>query len=264
MPLCKLEIPSSGQLSPQIEDQEAAVAECNRVLNLVIDRFDIPDPGDKEVCLVKVDAEHPQLVLSFSVGPNEYPRHEPSSLDPDRELVREVVAEIHREVSEALGITQTRMEAYRDSTFVITPTELPQDEPVSDETKKEILSKVTEPKLTIFLSPNLRQGASVTKEIERDGEDPFEEVAIEVSLSIGETLGLPNVETEVVWTEYADSEVSMELDCQVEGNYRIPSEAREAAAKSAERALNQNIHTRDREAEIWIRQGDPEVETFPL
>jgi hypothetical protein len=144
----------------------------------------------------------------------------------------------------------------------MTPSDIKDKKPLSEEAKAELSSKVKEPSITLFLSPNMREGITSSKESETKVGDPFVEAVSEVSTSIGETLGLPEVKSEVVWTEIADSEVSVEFDCQVEGDYRISSDVREAAAKSVEDALNRNLHTRDRETEIWIRQGSPEIETF--
>ena len=75
-----------------------------------------------------------------------------------------------------------------------------------------------------------------------------------------EILGRPVV-SEVVFAQVADTDVSVEFDCEIDGS-QIPEEVRIYLAESALHILESSPLTREGSAEVWIRQGQPETITI--
>ena len=128
--------------------------------------------------------------------------------------------------------------------------------------RAEIGKSITEPQVLLVLSPEMLDRASTPLEGE-PGKEPeqYQAVAREIYRLITDTLGIPEQipgQAQVLEAEYADSDISIEFDCQPNPGHHISQVMREAAAKRVEHFLNTHHLTQSGSAEIWIRQGLPQ------
>lgn len=268
MPLCILEIPRVRyQAMPESRDDDAKNL-CDAVLDCTIDGLNIPKKDDREARVAITDGESSRVSVLYTVGLHEYPNCEPESFFPTPEQTRSVCATIHSLATEyPFGVTETSMEAWSDTTFISRPSE--PAEPVSStqlEQFKEIGKYLDQPRMKLVLSPNKRRGISSSgKEGEPPREDdPYREVEKGISKLIAESLGLPErteIQTELEYAHQADTDISVEVDFQLKPGHSITEEARGFIAREIEKYLNENTLTQEGTAEIWIRQGEPEIFT---
>jgi len=268
MPLCTLEIPRQQYVAMSTEFKNQKVSDlCNVALNLTLQKLGIPDPEDREIRIVtSPKVSRPRLSVSFTVGPHEYPDFEPEAFFPTRSQIRTAGTHIQLIASASpFQVAETRMEAWKNTTFLIRSTDVPEPQPPKlSESLEKIGKCIKQPRICVAISPKMASGASLSKELEPSGEiEPFRGVAREISGLLAETLGLPEqtqIKSEVLLTCYADTDVSVEFDCQPKGSSLIPDELREYAARKVEQYLNRHQLTKTGEAEIWIRQGNPQTE----
>jgi len=268
MPLCTLEIPRQQYAVMSAESKNQTAPDlCNTALDLTLQKLSIPNPKDREVRIVASPTlTRSKISVSFTVGLHEYSDFEPEAFFPTRGQIRSAGAHIQSNVGASLfQVAETRMEAWRDTTFVIRSPDVSEPIPPKlSEPLEKIGRRIEQPRVCLALSPNMVSGTSFSKELEPPREsEPYKGIVREISALIVETFGLPEqtqVQTEVLSACYADSDISVEFDCQPEEGYLIPEELREYAAKRIERCLNQNQLTKAGEAGIWIRQGKPQTE----
>lgn len=268
MPLCTLEVPRQQYAIMSAESRnQAAVDLCNAALDLTLQKLGIPDPEDREVRIVASPTiTRSRISLSFTVGTNEYPDFKPKAFFPTRDQIRLVGTHIQSKSGASLfQVVETRMEAWKNTTFTIRSPETFEPTPLKlSELVQEIGKHIKQPRIRLILSPNVISETSSPKEVEAPRKsEPYNGVAGEISALFAETFGLPEqtrAQTEVLLACYADSDISVEFDCQPEEDYLIPGELREYAARRVEQYLNHNQLTKIGEAEIWIRQGRPQTE----
>ena len=130
---------------------------------------------------------------------------------------------------------------------------------MSEETLREIGGGLNKPRIKMILSPQKREGSSFSKEQNLSSEIEYQGIASEISKHMTEILKPENAVTaEVEFADSADTDISVEFDCEVEPNKLIPPEVREYMAESVLHILDSNRSTKDGSGEVWIRQGQPE------
>lgn len=266
MPLCTLKIPKANRITLSVEKREEANNLCNEVLDVVLHDLKIPDPEDREIKVVFSEENEAGISVSFTTG-NVYPGFEPESFLPTKEQLETVTAKIQSLAGESsIKVDETTMEAWANTTFILRENAFVEVAPPEKlELLKEIGKSINSPKVKLVLSPKKQVGISApTKEGEPPKEeDPYQEVAKEISAVIAESLGLPEelkVKFEVEHTLIADADVSVEFDCNSEKGL-IPEKLREYIASKVGEYLDKNNLTKDGSAEVWIRQGEPEIVT---
>lgn len=225
----------------------------------------IPDKEDKELRIMassKVD--RPTAVLSFTIGPNEYSGFENPAFFPTEEKKRQAGKKIKQLVEEVgLGEVGVSLEAWENTTFKLREKESEELQPhgLLSEEVKEIGRGVKEPKIRLVLSPDMIEagGGQERGQGWRRELDKHLELTEEMVRLMAETLGIPKetrLRTEVLVADKADSDISVEFDCQTEGGL-IPQSLREYGAERLVRLLNEELPVG--EAEVWVRQGNPKV-----
>ena len=270
MPLCTIKIPRDKYdgISPETRD-EIILSSGNNALDKTLKALKIPDPEDREMrVLVSRDITETEMSLSFTVGPNEYPDFAPdhNAFFPSGEDIRHVGAEIQTEASiSPLNVSTTKMEAWSDTTFMICSPENTDEPKLTDnmESLQKIGKNISEPKVTFVVSPAMVEGNSSNERESSREVESFKNVAEKVSDLLAESLGLPEQierNVEVLVARQADTRISIEFDCLPKEGNLIPQELREYAGQKIEHYLNtHNFIGNEGDAEIWIRQGNPET-----
>jgi len=260
MPIAILEIPKG-----RIIDIPEAEELCNRVGDCLHDELGVPDEEDKESRVIRASLDETILRIAFTIGEHEYRGFEQESFFPTTDQIESAgksVLEIIKELQ--LDVSRVVIEAWRDTTFALRKEEeIPEPlSPASKEALREIGSHLSNPRIKLVLSPQKREGVSSLKELDRSQENGgHQEVALKLSKCMTEILGLKETITaEVKYADLADTDVCVELDCEPELNNFIPKEVREYMAESVLHILNTSQSTKEGSAEVWIRQGKPEVE----
>lgn len=266
MPLCTLVVPKNWSVS-MIEDAENRLREI--VLVNLIDDFGIPDPNDQEMRIVRTDdesAQSPELQISFTVG-DVYPGHE--TFEPSDELKEKVGIKVQELAKRELGVSETSIEAWEDSSFLICKNpDNPQK--VNYRPERNIMDQIDRPVVRIVLQPEKAEAAHVSAP-RREGEpiregETYRGLAREIADGVSETLGIPEetgCRTEILVAEVADCGVSVEIDFGLKEGHGVPTEAHLAIAQRAVEILNENSLTRNEEVvEVWARPGLPQVQRF--
>lgn len=274
MPLLILTVPKQTGVNA-----EALAGTCNQILDAVVGVaanedegiegkegiLGIPDKEDKELrIMVSSKVDRPTAVLSFTIGPNEYPGFESPAFFPTEEKKRQAGKKIKQLVEEAgLQNVGVSMEAWGNTTFKLRKKEPEELQPhgLTREEIREIGRGVKEPKMRLVLSPDMIEagGSQEREQGWRIELDKHLELTEEMVRLMVETLGIPKetrLRTEVLVADKADSNISVEFDCQPEGGL-IPQLLREYGAGRLEQLLNEELP--DGEAEVWVRQGKPRV-----
>ncbi len=240
-PLFTIEVPNPAQ-------EAEAVKFYNKIADKTLEKLGIPDPDDKEVAVVHTDGK-PNVIISFTKGADEYGVGE--IFDPPKELIDSVAQELSNTES-PLGITEIKMEPYKNSAFLIR--ELEREEPIapiSEEELKTIGKNIESIKTKIVLSPDKEEFL-----ISQNGNGL--EINNSIIKTISETLGLPediSVQNDEITAIYADTDLSSEIDLRTKDGSVVNPEIMEYLAQKIEQLLNQNPNTKDGSAEIWVRQG---------
>jgi hypothetical protein len=263
MPIAIFEIPREGST-----DVPQAKKLCEDVGEIVHNALGVPAPDDKEIRVAEGTSDKPRLRIAFTVGPNEYPDYKPPSFFPTTEAIRsagQAVAEAAKK--SPLGISEAVVEAWRDTTFLLREEELPRPvSPMSAEDLKAIGRRLENPRIKLVLSPQKREGSSPAKEQDAVPQTESQKVSAELARRMAEILGseVP-IAAEVEFAAAADTDIAVEFDCEtVEGQAVLPESARRFMAKTALQVLDGNPLTREGSAEVWIRQGRPEVQEFEI
>lgn len=134
------------------------------------------------------------------------------------------------------------MEPWSDTTFIPRSPETIAPDLSRLPEFREIGERLYQPRLTLVLSPGKLRGISVSKEGEPPKEEsPYQALANEAHSLVAETLGLPEQigsPVEVIVAHYADSDISVEFDCQPKkrildspGSARIGSQKTRTSSK---------------------------------
>lgn len=256
MPIVILEIPKNSQMNVS-----QAKELCENVGDRLHDILKVPDPNDKERRVIRSGSEETILRMSFTVGPNEYPDFEPTSFFPTKDQIESAGKSVLTMTKESqLGVSQVVIEAWRDTTFALRKGETPEPaSPIPEKALREIGSCLDRPRIKIVLSPQKREGGSFSKEQNLSSEIEYQGIVSEISKRMTEMLELKEtVAAEVEFADSADTDISVEFDCEVEPNKLIPIEVREYMAESVLHILDSNQTTKGGSGEVWIRQGQPE------
>lgn len=277
MPLLILTVPKQPDVNA-----EALAGTCNQILDEVVGVaankdegieekegiLGIPHKEDRELrVVVSSEVNRPTAVLSFTVGPNEYPGSKNPAFFPEKETIVEAGNRI-KQLAEGAGLQRVgvSLEAWEKTTFKLREKESGELQPHGLAAEKiEAISKgVKEPKIRLVLSPDMIEAGGGQEREQARGLEFYNQVTQEMACLMTETLGIPEqteLRTEVLVADKADSNISVEFDCQPEGGL-IPQELREYGAGRLEQLLNERLP--NGEAEIWIRQGEPQATTiFP-
>ena len=261
MPIAILEIPKGTSI-----DIWKAKELCGKAGDSLHDILSVPDPEDKEIRIIRNSLGGTTLRIAFTIGPNEYPKFEPKSFFPTKEQIEsagESVLEIIKDSQ--IGVSQVVFEAWRDTTFVLREGEASEPiSPVSEEVLREIGSHLVNPRIRLVLSPQKREGASSLKELGSFPENKsYQEVASKLSSRLTEILGRKEAITaEVEFADFAETDFSVEFDCETDPNNSISQEVREYLTKSVLSILDSSRSTKEGFGEVWIRQGQPERIVF--
>lgn len=275
MPLLILTVPKQTGVNA-----EALIRTCNLILDEVVGVaankdeeieekegiLGIPDHTDRESRIVFDEAtDRSMAVLSFTVGPNEYPKFEPQAFFPTETKIIEAGKKIKQLIEEAgLRGVGVSMEAWEDTTFELREKEPKELQPhgLTAEVIAEIGKRIKEARIRVVLSPDMIEAGSGKETEQAKGIEFYSNITKEMARLMGKTLGVSEangIQAEVVVADKADSNISVEFDCRPEGGL-IPQELRERGAGRLEQLLNENLPSG--EAEIWIRQGRPEITTI--
>jgi len=263
MPIAILEIPKT--IAPSGINTSQAKELCEKARDSLHDMLNVPDPRDKETRIVRKGLDETILKMAFTIGPNEYPDFKPKSFFPTKDQVKLAGRSILKIIKESqLGISQVVIEAWRDTTFLLREEEIPEPvSPVSEEALREIGSNLNNPRIRLILSPQKREGVSSLKELYLPPENGgYQEVALKLSNRMTEILGLKEVTAEVEFADFADTDVSVEFDCETKPNNSISQEIRKYMAESVLYILDSCQSTKEGSGEVWVRQGQPERVVF--
>lgn len=257
MPLCSVEVPR-GSVPEVIQKAKNLAGDSLEIAHRILN---VPDPEDLEINIIEGKGGLTRLRISYTIGPNEYPDFPIPSFKPTKEQVNQTGKEIQVMADQGeTAVGQTTIEAWSNTTFVIRNpqaqklTQVPED-------LKEIGLSVEKPQLRLIVSPEKQGQTVLPREFEPTTEhEPNLEFIEGVGKKLSEILGLPEdppIPIYIQPTLFADSDFTVEFDCQPIGDYLIPKEARTYMAQLIEQELNQNPSTRNGNAEVWIRQGQP-------
>lgn len=177
MPLCTLEIPHEQWVNMDSAERGLVAASvCNNALDQVLGGLKIPDPEDREIRVLRGQFPNSRMSISFTEGPNEYPDFPgQEAFFPSEGAIHAVGLAVQAQAGDTiLGVGETRMEAWSDTTFIVVDrlteaTEIPV--PPELENKNEIGSRICEPKVTLVIHGEVIGGGShPTKEGEGPGE----------------------------------------------------------------------------------------------
>lgn len=258
MPLCSVEIPRGA--APKVVQEAQKLA--GEALEIAHKRLEVPDPEDLETNVIEGEGEQAKLLISYTVGPNEYPDFPDPSFRPTDGQVSVTGKEIHAKARRSnLEVTQTTIEAWENTTFILRDPEAPEPTP-TDEDLREIGLSIEKPQLRLIVSPEKQQSlTTLPREVEPTSEpEPNLEFIEGVGRKLSEALGLPEdspISVHVQPALFADTDFAVEFDCQPVTGFQISEEARTYIAQLIEQELNQNPSTMDGSAEVWVRQGQP-------
>jgi hypothetical protein len=248
------------------EDVVRAKEFCDKIGNSVRDMLGVPDANDKESRVLRGDLGEDTLRIAFTVGPNEYPGFEKSSFYPEEEQIESAGQSVLNSAKESgFNVSRVLIEKWENTTFVPKKGEISEPaSPISEKELKEIGSHLKEPKMKLFLSHKKQEGGPSSKEGDLSSEnEKYKEVALKLSKRMTEMLGREDVvKTEIEFVDAADTDFSVEFDCETQPNKLIPQEARQCMAESALYILDQDKPTKEGSGEVWIRQGQPKTYTF--
>lgn len=253
MPISILEVPTGSLLR-----KDEARALCEKCGDLLHDTIKVPDPDDKEIRVVEIPSiTSPNLRFAFTVGLKEYPDYNPPSFFPTQEQINSAgQAIISRLNNSSLDIPKIDIEAWPNTTFLLRegPIEEP-TAPVSEELNL-IRQSLNNPRIKIVFSPQKQEGVSIFKESGTTPDNEASEAVHKLANRFGEILGT-RVKAETEFAIDADSDISVEFDCDVAPNSQISENARLFLAESALHSLESTRISREGSAEVWIRQGSP-------
>jgi len=258
MPLCSVEVPKG--VGPEVVQKAQGLA--LKSLKIVHQLFEVPDPEDLEINVIGGEGEQTGILISYTVGPNEYPDSPNPFFEPTDKQINQAGKEIHVKANQGnLKVAQTTIEAWDNTTFIVCNPEAPgPTQPPED--LKGIGRLIKKPRLTLIISPKKQQGSvALPREVEPTTESEPNHKFIEgVGKKLSEVLGLPEdtpISIHVQPTLFADTDFAVVFDCQPDPSYQISGIARTYMAQLVEQELNQNPSTRDGTAEVWVRQGQP-------
>ncbi len=265
MPLCTLEIPSA-QFARTLDGQIRAVQVCERALDRTLAGLAIPDPLDRDYRLLVNDKiPEARLSISFTAGSDEY--HTGNIFNPSKEQIHNTGVAIQEDVRDSeLQIAQTRMEVWRDTVFVEHD---PNDLMVSFKRPRTLswikaCKRMEESKLTLVPSPDILKSISVGRESEPvDRSAGFRRVGNEIMDNINVMLALPDKwhgESKVLYPKSAQTDLAVEIDLPIVNGEKLTKDEMTHLARLTRASLNRNPHTRAESGNVWIRQGQPEVE----
>lgn len=261
MPLCSIELPQSFQSS--FSDTTRV---CGVIHEHLRDVLGIPEFDHEDRISVTDNLTSPKLIIEFTEGPNEYPDETIHSFFPTVDQIHQAGLAIHQYAKEELGISETTIKSWFNTTFLIRD---PNASPVNTGTSTTNVGQYLEqPKIRLVLSPVINnQPASLSrKESEPVMEtDPNLKIATEITHLIAETLAIPDgiaINTEIIYPKVADCDLTVEFDCLPQSDHQMSEETRLLVAHRLEQLLNNTPQTKTCSAEIWIRQGEPQVQKF--
>lgn len=263
MPIAILEIPKDSKI-----DILKAKGLCDSVGNYVHDELGVPDPNDKESRVSGEISGGTVLRIAFTKGPREYPDFKgQEAFFPTEEQIKSVGQSVLGMAKDSqLGVSQVVIEAWSNTTFILrAEEETPEPvSPVPEEVLKEIGSRLLNPRINLVLSPKKREGVSSLKESGPSSENEnYREVTLEISKRMTEMLGLKEaIDAEIKFADGADTDVSVEFDCETKSGSSIPEEVRKYMAESVLHILDSSRSTKEGSGEVWIRQNKPETKVF--
>lgn len=260
MPIAILEIPRSGLI-----DTAKAKELCENAGDRLHDILDVPDPGDKESRVTRGISDKIILRMSFTIGPSEYPDFEPGSFFPTTEQIESAGQSVLGLVKDSsLGVSQVVIEAWKDTTFLLREGETPKTvSPTTEEKLREIGSHLDKPRIRLILSSLYQEGVSIPKELGQVPENESQRVTLELGKRIAEIFGYKEpITAELEFAQEADTDVSVEFDCEIKPDTSLPEEVRKYMAESVLHILDSNQLTKEGSAEVWIRQGQPDTKVF--
>lgn len=157
MPIAILKIPKDAALSEV--DISQAEELCRKGGNCLHEVLHVPDPEDKETRVIRSDSEETVLRIAFTIGPNEYPDFKPKSFFPTEEQIQSAGQSVLEIIKNSpIGVSQVVIEAWKNTTFILREEEIAEPvSPVSEETLKEIGSRLHNPRMKCFISPKTRR-----------------------------------------------------------------------------------------------------------
>lgn len=260
MPIAILEIPKKSQIRTS-KAQEL----CVKAGDIAHSALRVPNPEDKETRVTEGISNKPILRISFTIGPNEYPEFKQKSFFPTEEQINSAGQSILKITKDSpISVSQVSIEAWKDTTFLLRKGETPEPAlPVSKEELVKIGSNLGEPRIKLVLSPQKREGGSVSKELGHVPENENPRVTTELSKRIAEIFGYESpIKAETEFAKAADAEVSVEFDCGIDRGHAIPENVRKYMAESVLHVLDSSPLTKEGTGEVWIRQGQPHTKTY--
>ncbi|OGD00048.1 hypothetical protein A2701_00020 [Candidatus Amesbacteria bacterium RIFCSPHIGHO2_01_FULL_47_34] len=268
MPLCTLEIPTAVWSGLSAARKREVGELGGRVLDTTREKLQVPDPEDREIRIVTASGPHSQISVSFTSGPNEYPDFPGrEAFFPSPEQMRAVgMAAQSLGRYSVISVERTLVELWKDTTFLLVERNnyaVPQ-KPEELDNVAGLTKFIYQPRLALVVSPAMIEQAGA-QNLETEGSlerNPYAGQGMEVASIIAETLKLPkrNIAVSVVTAAEADTDFSVEFDCQPQKGNKLPPEIRGYLAGLVEQYLNSNPSTRKGSAEVWIRQGIPQTE----
>ena len=267
-----IELRASRQLIAKGGGVEAASSFCAGLRPDVIEGFGIPDNGDYETRITGVgEADSATISCDLTKGLNEYPDFKGrEALLPTPQQIEKVGGAIQRRATDSsFGIQEIWVTVWPDTTFLLQEEDIVEEPIITEELRRlqeKIRETVTEAKVRLVVSPEQIIGVSSSKEGEPQRViELLKTETVEVSNIIAEALGLsaekmrkPSVEVALA----ADTPFSLEFDSKTKDGESVPETVRRYVAEKALYALYSRFNTRREQAEVWIRQNQPESAVF--
>jgi len=261
MPIAILKIPRGQSL--KLEGKTAKDF-CDEVGGILHKKIKVPDENDRESLVEDTESGSLSLEFNFTIGPNEYPDKKDPRFFPTLRTIRKAGRLIrHRIKALGIEIPEITIKAWRDTTFLLRGDE--DDIEVTQETiglAQKMASEIREARIRLVLSPDKYQGGGSGVEVEGGGQrNEFDSTVEDISVRLREILGLPEgaVGLEIVRATAADTDTSVEYDCETKSGKPIPEGVRKFMAKTVMEVLNGDGKIGERSAEVWIRQGKAEI-----
>ena len=213
----------------------------------------VPDEGDQEIrWLTNSEFVSNSLKIAFTVGDNEYPDFEPSSFYPTVEQLKNL-NQVIEEILQKLDFTaQIIIESWANSSFVFLENLPSENEMEAVDENIEIKELIGHLQINAFISPDLN----------KNNPDVVQALFLEqLKNKLAQFLKInqENIDCQLIFPDLADTDISIEIDCIKTGKNNLSISQRELILGLVMEFLQEKITEKNLTAEIWLRQGEPEI-----
>ncbi|MDA1079838.1 MAG: hypothetical protein O2840_04095 [bacterium] len=259
MPICILRVPKTLSVS-----QELLSDICVAALDATLENLSIPK-WDQEIRVERTNGTKAELVVSFTVGGEEYPEDFPNKVfDPEKGLLVATVQNISSlPALDSLRPCSVRLETWKESVFA-------EVEAVGGTIETNTVSLATELhfpvscRISVALSPKYIAETQTGGSPEHEGKPAGQEFAF-IKTELADLLGSEGdhtVELAISEPTLADTDISIDVD--LGSKQDLTAEQLETVVMTIEQQLQQRGLAREgRSITIWAKQEGRERITTP-